>query len=128
MGHPHWRSHRIAIRKGNCTGLEAVACLLHLSRALDDIEESSSCLNAKCCTSFRPRPRLCADSVGLNLTDPHDGVTVYYRSRPMMLALALIWRTRRPGPCPVGIVSDGRDIGLSSICRARERDRAAILW
>src|SRR6185437_1494699 len=27
--------------------------------------------------------------LGLQLTDPHDGVSVYYRSRPMMLALGL---------------------------------------
>jgi 2-oxoisovalerate dehydrogenase E1 component len=51
--------------------------------------------------------------LGLNLTDPHDGVTVYYRSRPLMLALGVDLEDAAAGPLArSGSFSDGRDIGV----------------
>jgi len=43
----------IASHRPRTPDWKRVAYLLHLSRALDDIEESSSCRAQKCCTSFR---------------------------------------------------------------------------
>ena len=61
-----------------------VAYLLHLSRALDDIEESKLLPERKVLYQFSARGHDFAQILlGLNLTDPHDGVTVYYRSRPL---------------------------------------------
>src|ERR1700754_2162248 len=67
-----------------------VAYLLHLSRALDDIEETRLLPERKVLYQFSARGHDFAQILlGLNLTDPHDGVAVYYRSRPMMLALGV---------------------------------------
>src|SRR6201991_2676142 len=67
-----------------------VAYLLHLSRALDDIEESRLLPERKVLYQFSARGHDFAQILlGLKLTDPHDGVGVYYRSRPLMLALGL---------------------------------------
>src|SRR5947209_20226383 len=65
-----------------------VASLLHASRALDDIEESKLLPERKVLYQFSARgPDFAQILLGLHPTDPHDGVTVYYRARPLMLAL-----------------------------------------
>jgi 2-oxoisovalerate dehydrogenase E1 component len=91
-----------------------VACLLHLSRALDDIEESKLLPERKVLYQFSARGHDFAQILlGLNLTDPHDGVTVYYRSRPLMLALGVDLEDAAAGPLArSGSFSDGRDIGV----------------
>src|SRR3984893_8014334 len=91
-----------------------VAYLLHLSRALDDIEESKLLPERKVLYQFSARGHDFAQILlGLNLTDPHDGVTVYYRSRPMMLALGVDLEDAAAGPLArSGSFSDGRDIGV----------------
>src|ERR1700737_4192150 len=67
-----------------------VAYLLHASRALDDIEESELLPQRKVLYQFSARGHDFSQILlGLNLTNPHDGVTVYYRSRPLMLALGV---------------------------------------
>ena len=60
-----------------------VTYLLHASRALDDIEETRLLPERKVLYQFSARGHDFAQILlGLQLTDPHDGVTVYYRSRP----------------------------------------------
>jgi 2-oxoisovalerate dehydrogenase E1 component len=91
-----------------------VAYLLHLSRALDDIEESKLLPERKVLYQFSARGHDFAQILlGLNLTDPHDGVTVYYRSRPLMLSLGVDLEDAAAAPLArAGSFSDGRDIGV----------------
>src|SRR3954469_2702943 len=99
---------------GRAPDWKRVAYLLHLSRALDDIEESKLLPERKVLYQFSARGHDFAQILlGLHLTDPHDGVTVYYRSRPMMLALGVDLEDAAAGPLArSGSFSDGRDIGV----------------
>jgi 2-oxoisovalerate dehydrogenase E1 component len=91
-----------------------VTYLLHVSRALDDIEESKLLPERKVLYQFSARGHDFAQILlGLRLTDPHDGVTVYYRSRPVMLALGVGLEDAAAGPLArAGSFSGGRDIGV----------------
>src|SRR5581483_11210319 len=91
-----------------------VITLLQASRALDDIEESRLLPQRKVLYQFSARGHDFAQILlGLQLTDPHDGVTVYYRSRPIMLALGVALEDAAAGPLArVGSFSGGRDIGV----------------
>jgi len=91
-----------------------VAYLLHVSRALDDIEESKLLPERKVLYQFSARGHDFAQILlGMRLTDPHDGVTVYYRSRPVMLALGVALEDAAAGPLArSGSFSGGRDIGV----------------
>ena len=91
-----------------------VTHLLHLSRALDEIEESRLLPERQVLYQFSARGHdLAQILLGLELTDAHDGVTVYYRSRPTMLALGVGLEEAAAGPLArVGSFSDGRDIGV----------------
>lgn len=88
--------------------------LLHLSRALDELEETRLVPQRKVLYQFSARGHdLAQILLGLQLDDPHDAVCGYYRSRPMLLALglepteALVSAMARSGG-----YSDGRDIGV----------------
>src|SRR3569833_2418358 len=100
--------------QGQAPDWKRVAYLLHLSRALDDIEESKLLPERKVLYQFSARGHDFAQILlGLNLTDPHDGVTVYYCSRPLMLALGVALEDAAAGPLArAGSFSDGRDIGV----------------
>ncbi len=91
-----------------------VAYLLHASRALDGIEESKLLPERKVLYQFSARGHDFAQILlGQHLTDAHDGVTVYYRSRPLMLALGVGLEEAASGPLArSGSFSDGRDIGV----------------
>jgi len=91
-----------------------VAYLLHASRALDDLEESRLLPERQVLYQFSARGHDFAQILlGLQLTDPHDGVTVYYRSRPLMLALGVDLEEALAGPLArAGSFSGGRDIGV----------------
>ena len=91
-----------------------VAYLLHVSRALDDIEESKLLPERKVLYQFSARGHDFAQILlGLRLTDPHDGITVYYRSRPLMLALGVDLEDAAAAPLArAGSFSGGRDIGV----------------
>ncbi|HEY0767597.1 MAG TPA: transketolase C-terminal domain-containing protein [Steroidobacteraceae bacterium] len=91
-----------------------VASLLHASRALDDIEETRLLPERKVLYQFSARGHDLAQLLlGLQLTDAHDGVTVYYRSRPLMLALGVSLEDAAAGPLArSGSFSGGRDIGV----------------
>src|SRR6476469_10371790 len=69
------------------TDWQRVAALLQASRALDEIEETRLLPERKVLYQFSARGHdLAQILLGLQLTDPHDAATVYYRSRPLMLA------------------------------------------
>ena len=91
-----------------------VTRLLRHSRALDDIEETRLLPARQVLYQFSARGHdLAQILLGLQLTDPHDAVTVYYRSRPMMLALGVDLEDAAAGPLArAGSFSDGRDIGV----------------
>ena len=91
-----------------------VTYLLHASRALDEIEETRLLPERQVLYQFSARGHDFAQILlGLQLIDPHDGVSVYYRSRPMMLALGLELEDAAAGPLArSGSFSGGRDIGV----------------
>jgi 2-oxoisovalerate dehydrogenase E1 component len=91
-----------------------VTYLMHASRALDDIEESRLVPERNVLYQFSARGHeLGQILLGLRLTARHDGVGVYYRSRPLMLALGLELEEAAAGPLArTGSFSDGRDIGV----------------
>jgi 2-oxoisovalerate dehydrogenase E1 component len=91
-----------------------VAYLFSASRTLDDIEESRLVPERKVLYQFSARGHeLGQILLGLRLRDAHDGVGVYYRSRPLMLALGLDLEEAAAAPLArAGSFSDGRDIGV----------------
>jgi 2-oxoisovalerate dehydrogenase E1 component len=91
-----------------------VASLLLASRALDDIEETRLLPERQVLYQFSARGHdLAQILLGLELTDRHDGVGVYYRSRPLMLALGVSLEDAAAGPLArSGSFSGGRDIGV----------------
>ena len=91
-----------------------VAWLVHASRALDMIEESRLLPERKILYQFSARGHeLGQILLGLHLTDVHDGVGAYYRSRPLMLALGLDLEDAASGPLArADSMSGGRDIGV----------------
>src|SRR5262245_42493420 len=92
----------------------AVVRLLHATRALDDIEETRLLPERKVLYQFSARGHdLAQILLGLQLRDTHDGVGVYYRSRPLMLALGVDLEEAAAGPLArAGSFSGGRDIGV----------------
>jgi 2-oxoisovalerate dehydrogenase E1 component len=91
-----------------------VAALMQASRALDDIEESRLLPERKVLYQFSARGHELAQILlGLQLTDTHDGVSTYYRSRPLMLTLGMSLEQAAAGPLVrSGSVSGGRDVGV----------------
>jgi 2-oxoisovalerate dehydrogenase E1 component len=91
-----------------------VVRLLQASRFLDEIEETRLVPERKVLYQFSARGHdLAQILLGLQLTDAHDGVTVYYRSRPLMLALGVTLEDAAAGPLArTGSFSGGRDIGV----------------
>ncbi|MBS0295818.1 MAG: pyruvate dehydrogenase [Proteobacteria bacterium] len=90
------------------------AYLVHLSRALDALEEGTLVPERKVLYQFSARGHdLAQILLGSKLTDKNDAACGYYRSRPMLLALgvdpadALGSNMMRAGG-----YSDGRDIGV----------------
>ena len=105
---------RLAAALGAQPDWRRVAFLLHASRALDEIEETRLLPERKVLYQFSARGHdLAQILLGLELTGAHDGVTVYYRSRPLMLALGTSLEDAAAGPLArSGSFSDGRDIGV----------------
>src|SRR6202158_4895103 len=99
---------------GHASDWIRVASLVHASRALDDIEEPRLLPERKVLCQFSARGHdLAQILLGLQLTDAHDGVSVYSRSRPMMLSLGVSLEDAAAGPLArSGSFSDGRDIGV----------------
>ncbi len=91
-----------------------VAYLLNASRTLDDIEETRLVPERKVLYQFSARGHELGQLLlGLELTDPHDGIGLYYRSRPLMLALGTTLEDAASAPLMrAGSFSSGRDIGV----------------
>jgi 2-oxoisovalerate dehydrogenase E1 component len=91
-----------------------VARLLHTSRTLDDIEQTRLLPERKVLYQFCARGHdLAQILLGLHLTDAHDGASVYYRSRPLMLTLGASPEELAAGPLArAGSCTGGRDIGV----------------
>ena len=85
-----------------------------VSRALDELEESRLLPERKVLYQFTARGHDVTQALlGQMLTGARDGVGVYYRSRPLMLALGLtIEDALASTMMRSGSVSEGRDIGV----------------
>jgi 2-oxoisovalerate dehydrogenase E1 component len=104
-----------------------VARLLLTSRTLDQIEEEELLPGGKLRYQFSARGHELAQILlGLSLDHPHDAATVYYRSRPFMLASGL---TPEEAFCGTmareGSPNGGRDIG--TVFNMPSRGRATVL-
>jgi len=67
-----------------------IATLLHVSRALDTLEETVLVPEKKVLYQFSARGHdLAQILLGLSLDHPHDACCGYYRSRPLLLALGV---------------------------------------
>ncbi|MBI3244440.1 MAG: pyruvate dehydrogenase [Chloroflexi bacterium] len=91
-----------------------VARLLLLSRELDRLETEQLTPQGKVKYQFSAGGHELAQILlALNLTHPHDAATVYYRSRPFMLASGLTAREAlAAGMARTGSPSEGRDVGV----------------
>jgi 2-oxoisovalerate dehydrogenase E1 component len=104
-----------------------VARLLLTSRALDQLEEDELLPAGKIRYQFSARGHELAQILlGLGLDHAHDAATVYYRSRPFMLASGL---SALEALCSTmaraGSVNGGRDIG--TVFNMPSRGRATVL-
>ncbi len=91
-----------------------VAATALLSRALDDLEESSLVPARRVLYQFSARGHEVPQALlGQMLTGARDGVAAYYRSRPLVLSLGLSPEIALASTMMrAGGVSDGRDIGV----------------
>jgi 2-oxoisovalerate dehydrogenase E1 component len=85
-----------------------------VSRALDELEETELLPARKVLYQFTARGHdVTQVLLGQYLTGARDGVTVYYRSRPLMLSLGLALEDALASTMMrKGSVSEGRDIGV----------------
>ncbi len=93
---------------------QRIAYLVHISRAMDRLEEERLVPERKILYQFSARGHdLAQIMLGSRLTDRHDGACGYYRSRPMLLALGVdLADALGSGMGRAGGYSDGRDIGV----------------
>jgi 2-oxoisovalerate dehydrogenase E1 component len=92
----------------------AVLRRIAVSRALDDLEESTLLPQRKVLYQFSARGHeLTQVLLGHHLTGCRDGVGAYYRSRPLLLTLGLsLEEALASSMMRVGGMSEGRDIGV----------------
>ena len=90
-----------------------IAFLVHLSRALDEMEETRLVPEKKVLYQFSARGHdLAQILLGNRLTELHDAACGYYRSRPLLLALGVDAADALGSAMGrAGGYSDGRDIG-----------------
>jgi 2-oxoisovalerate dehydrogenase E1 component len=100
-------------------GLDAIAWTgvlrqMALSRALDDLEESTLVPQRKVLYQFSARGHELTQVLLANqLIGLHDGVGAYYRSRPLLLGLGLgLEEALASTMMRAGGMSEGRDIGV----------------
>lgn len=91
-----------------------VARLALLSRTIDETEERELVPAGKITYQFSAKGHELAQVLlGLHLTHPHDGATVYYRSRPFMLACGFTAQEAlAAGMARLGTPTEGRDVGV----------------
>jgi 2-oxoisovalerate dehydrogenase E1 component len=90
-----------------------VAYLLHVSRALDDLEEKTLVPARRMFYQFSARGHdLAQILLGTQLTEKHDAICGYYRSRPTLLTLGVsLADALGSSMMREGGYSEGRDIG-----------------
>ncbi|MDW7997037.1 MAG: thiamine pyrophosphate-dependent enzyme [Bacteroidota bacterium] len=112
----------VAVREQQAELWRDVARLLLLSRRIDEVEERELLPAGKITYQFSAKGHELAQIVlGLQLRHPHDGATVYYRSRPFLLAVGLTPEEAFAGSlAKVGSPSGGRDIGVVFNMPARQ--------
>lgn len=116
--HKRARLHRVTPRTG--FDWPRIARLALLSRALDDLEETTNRNRARVrredliLYQFSARGHEVTQAMlGTLLAEPHDAVGAYYRSRPLLLSLGLTVEDALGSPLGrAGGYSDGRDIGV----------------
>ncbi|OWW00407.1 transketolase C-terminal domain-containing protein [Rhizobium sp. R693] len=93
---------------------QRVAHLLHLSRILDEMEETRLVPEKKVLYQFSARGHDMAQIIlGLQLKNRHDATCGYYRSRPLLLSLGVDPADALGSAMGrAGGYSDGRDIGV----------------
>jgi 2-oxoisovalerate dehydrogenase E1 component len=98
-----------------------------LSRALDDLEESTLLPERKVLYQFSARGHEVTQVLlGAELGEARDAVGGYYRSRPLLLALGLsLDEALASTMMRTGSMSDGRDIGV--VFNLPRRDGACVL-
>ncbi|HST36212.1 MAG TPA: transketolase C-terminal domain-containing protein [Allosphingosinicella sp.] len=91
-----------------------IAYLVHVSRAMDKLEETDLVPNRKVLYQFSARGHDVAQvMLGQQLDHPRDGACGYYRSRPMLLALGVpLADALGSNMGKDGGYSAGRDIGV----------------
>lgn len=101
-------------KKSSSPNWTQVARLLLTSRLLDELEERELAPAGKIPYQFSAKGHeLSQILLALQLTHPHDAATVYYRSRPFMLAAGLtVKEAIAAGMAKSGSPSEGRDVGV----------------
>jgi 2-oxoisovalerate dehydrogenase E1 component len=91
-----------------------IARLVLTSRQMDELEEKEFVPQGKVAYQFSAKGHELAQVLlAQYLTHPHDGATVYYRSRPFMLASGLSAEEAfAAGFAKTGSPSEGRDVGV----------------
>ncbi len=104
-----------------------VARLMLTSRRLDEMEEQELAPSGEVAYQFSAKGHELAQVLlGLHLNHPHDGVSVYYRSRPLLLTLGLsLQEALASGLARQGSPSGGRDAGV--MFNLPSRGRATVL-
>ena len=108
------RVHGAAGRHWPQPDWQRVVHTILVSRALDELEETQLLPARKVLYQFTARGHdVTQVLLGQLLTGARDGVGVYYRSRPLMLAIGLsVQEALASTMMRTGSVSDGRDIGV----------------
>lgn len=106
---------------------EKVAQKVLQSRTIDDKEEQDLVPDGEVLYQFSSRGHeLSQVLLGMQLTHPHDAVSAYYRSRPLMLSLGISLEDVLASPmAKSGGYSDGRDIGV--VCNKIGNDGPTVL-
>jgi 2-oxoisovalerate dehydrogenase E1 component len=104
-----------------------ITYLVHLSRAIDALEEDRLVPEKKVLYQFSARGHDLAQIIlASRLTERADAVCGYYRSRPLLLALGLTPKAALAGSmCRIGGASEGRDIGV--VAGLPNRDGPVVL-
>ncbi|RJP47945.1 MAG: pyruvate dehydrogenase, partial [Anaerolineaceae bacterium] len=108
-------------KKSSSPNWTQVARLLLTSRLLDELEERELAPAGRVPYQFSAKGHeLSQILLALQLTHPHDAATVYYRSRPFMLAAGLtVKEAIAAGMAKSGSPSEGRDVGVVFSMRPR---------
>lgn len=101
---------------------EGVASQVLLSRELDELEETELAPSGEIPYQFSAKGHELAQVLlAQQLNHPHDGATVYYRSRPFMLTVGLtVVEALAAGMGRSGSPSEGRDVGVVFSMPARK--------